>query len=79
MPGGRLQGASKHAKGWWQIALLAWTTTFREGLESFIFLTGVSAGIDPKSIPIAGVVGIVLGITVGALLFYTCAVLPELV
>ena len=48
--GGRaLQGASKHTQGWWQIALLAWTTTFREGLESFIFLTGVQRGASTPS------------------------------
>jgi hypothetical protein len=68
-----MQGKGKRATGWWQMALLAFTTTFREGLESVIFLTGVSAGIDPKSIPIAGLVGIALGVAVGMILFYTCA------
>lgn len=67
-----MQGKGKRATGWWQMALLAFTTTFREGLESFIFLTGVSANIDPRSIPIAGLVGIALGVAVGLILFYTC-------
>ena len=51
--------------------LLAFSTTLREGIESVIFLTGVSAGIDPRSIPIAGIVGILLGLAVGIILYYT--------
>ncbi len=51
--------------------LLAFSTTLREGLESVIFLTGVSAGIDLRSIPIAGIVGILIGIAVGVALYYT--------
>ncbi len=57
--------------GWWQVFLLAFTTTLREGLESVIFLCGVSAGIDPRSIPIAGIVGVLIGIAVGVALYYT--------
>jgi high-affinity iron transporter len=57
--------------GWWQVFLLAFSTTLREGLESVIFLTGVSAGIDLRSIPIAGIVGILIGIAVGVALYYT--------
>ena len=57
--------------GWWQVFLLAFSTTLREGIESVIFLTGVSAGIDPRSIPIAGIVGILLGLAVGIALYYT--------
>ena len=57
--------------GWWQVFLLAFSTTLREGIESVIFLTGVSAGIDPRSIPIAGIVGIMLGLAVGIILYYT--------
>ncbi len=57
--------------GWWQVFLLAFSTTLREGIESVIFLTGVSAGIDPRSIPIAGIVGILLGLAVGIILYYT--------
>lgn len=36
-----------------------------------IFLCGVSAGIDPRSIPIAGIVGVLIGIAVGVALYYT--------
>lgn len=54
------------------MGLLAFTTTLREGMETVIFLTGVSAGLDPRSIPLAGLVGVLLGIAVGVALFYTC-------
>ena len=62
--------------GWSQLFLQAFSTTLREGIESVIFLTGVSAGIDPRSIPIAGIVGIMLGLAVGIILYYTCASVP---
>lgn len=52
---------------------MAFVNTLREGLESVVFLTGVSAGTDPRSIPLAGVVGIILGVLVGVILYYTCA------
>lgn len=58
--------------GWWQIFLMAFSNTLREGLESVVFLTGVTAGTDIRSIPIAGIVGILIGITVGVALYYTC-------
>ena len=58
-------------KNKWGIGLLAFTTTLREGLESVIFLTGVTAGIPLKAVPIAGLVGILLGVSVGVLLYYT--------
>jgi high-affinity iron transporter len=64
-----MQGGREY--GWWQIFLMAFTTTLREGLESVVFLAGVSAGVDPRSIPIAGIVGIILGIIVGVILYYT--------
>lgn len=54
---------------------MAFLNTLREGLESVVFLTGVSAGTDPRSIPLAGIVGIILGIIVGIALYYTCATL----
>ena len=66
------QGGGR-VKGWWQMMALTFTTTLREGIESVVFLTGVSAGVDPRSIPLAGLVGIVLGVAVGVALFYTCA------
>ncbi|CAK0737138.1 hypothetical protein CVIRNUC_000861 [Coccomyxa viridis] len=72
----KLEASAAHMKGgrpsgWWQVFLLAFSTTLREGIESVIFLTGVSAGIDPRSIPIAGIVGILLGLAVGIILYYT--------
>lgn len=52
---------------------MAFANTLREGLESVVFLCGVSAGTDPRSIPLAGIVGIILGVIVGVALYYTCA------
>lgn len=66
-----VQTKGGRTQGWWQIFLLAFSNTLREGLESVVFLTGVSAGTDPRSIPLAGIVGIILGILVGVALYYT--------
>lgn len=61
-------------KGKWGIFILAFTTTLREGLEAVIFIAGVSAGLPVSSIPIPAVVGIIMGITVGVILYWRCAV-----
>ena len=57
--------------GKWGIFILAFTTTIREGLEAVVFIAGVSASLPISSIPIPAVVGIIMGITVGVVLYYT--------
>lgn len=55
----------------WSILLLALSATLREGIESVLFLTGVSQGDGIKSIIIPGIVGVILGLALGMLIFYT--------
>ena len=55
----------------WSILLLAGSSTLREGLESVLFLTGVSAGEGIQSVIIPGIIGIVLGAALGIAIFYT--------
>ena len=51
--------------------LVAGSATLREGLESVLFLTGVSQGVGVKSIVIPGILGVVLGLALGFAIFYT--------
>lgn len=57
------------------ILILAFITVVREGLESVVFLTGVGQG-DPFSIIIPGVIGIILGLTVGYVLYRSSSRFP---
>ena len=45
-------------------------TAVREGIESVLFLTSVSASTGAASIPIPGIVGVFLGVITGMALFY---------
>ena len=54
----------------WSILLLTGSATLREGVESVLFLTGVSAGTGVKSIIIPGILGIILGAAVGFFIYY---------
>ena len=55
----------------WAIFLLCFSAVFREGIEAVIFLAGVSTTESVTAIPIAAVVGIICGLAVGFILFYT--------
>ena len=55
------------------IFVLAFTTTLREGLETAVFITGSNTASGAASIPLAGLVGVICGLIVGMILFYTCA------
>lgn len=55
----------------WSMFTLAGAAALREGLESVLFLTGVSAGTGVQSIIIPGAIGIVLGLLCGWLIFWT--------
>lgn len=55
----------------WSMFFLAGSATFREGIESVLFLTGVSAGSSVKAVIIPGIVGIALGAICGLIIYYT--------
>lgn len=48
---------------------LPFVTVLREGLEAVVFIGGVSIGQDATSIPLAAVVGILCGFTIGYIVF----------
>lgn len=45
----------------------------QQGVESVIFLAGVSGTSAPTAIPLSAVIGIIIGCTCGVLLYYSCA------
>ena len=49
---------------------MPFSMTVREGIESVLFLTSVSASTGAASIPIPGIVGVFLGVLTGMALFY---------
>ena len=53
------------------IFLLAFSTTLREGIEAVVFLFGVTAGQKIQSIILPGFVGVIMGLAVGVILYYT--------
>ena len=55
----------------WSVFFLAFTAVFREGVESVIFLAGVSTTSSWTAIPLAGIVGVLIGLAVGFALYYT--------
>ena len=57
--------------GKWGIWVLAFTTTLREGLEAVVFIAGVSAGLPVSSIPIPAVIGVIMGLSIGFILYWT--------
>ena len=68
----RLPALQKAARSYrWSVLLVAGSATLREGLESVLFLTGVSQGVGVKSIVIPGILGVVLGLALGFAIFYT--------
>eukprot|EP00243_Klebsormidium_subtile_P005507 TRINITY_DN2217_c0_g2_i1.p1 TRINITY_DN2217_c0_g2~~TRINITY_DN2217_c0_g2_i1.p1 ORF type:complete len:361 (+),score=111.22 TRINITY_DN2217_c0_g2_i1:397-1479(+) len=50
--------------------LIAFTAVLREGIESVLFLAGVGVDTPWKAIPIGGIVGAFLGVTLGYVLFF---------
>lgn len=63
------QGLKKSYR--YTVAFLAFSATVREGIESVLFLTGVSGGQGITSVIIPGIVGAVLGLIAGCIIFYT--------
>ncbi|PRP75519.1 high-affinity iron permease CaFTR1 [Planoprotostelium fungivorum] len=56
-------------KGRWALFLLPMVTVLREGLESVVFMGGVSLAEPPTSIPLAALAGIFCGLVVGYILW----------
>ncbi|KAJ3378561.1 hypothetical protein HDU92_007309 [Lobulomyces angularis] len=48
---------------------LPFVTLFREGLEAVVFLGGLSLGVEPKAIPIPAIVGTIVGVLIGFLVY----------
>jgi high-affinity Fe2+/Pb2+ permease len=48
---------------------IPFVSVLREGIEGVLFLTGASAGYPARSIPIPGILGLVIGVLVGFALF----------
>ena len=65
----RPQNAAKRHK--WSVMGTAFMATLREGIESVIFLTGVSGGQGIKSVILPGIIGLVLGLLTGFVIFWT--------
>eukprot|EP00245_Coleochaete_scutata_P006799 TRINITY_DN21583_c0_g1_i1.p1 TRINITY_DN21583_c0_g1~~TRINITY_DN21583_c0_g1_i1.p1 ORF type:complete len:322 (+),score=74.49 TRINITY_DN21583_c0_g1_i1:140-1105(+) len=60
-----LSGSKKYA-----IFFVAFTAVLREGIESVLFLTGVGSD-NWRAIPIAGIVGALLGVAFGYFIFFS--------
>ncbi|GAQ78113.1 similar to high-affinity iron permease [Klebsormidium nitens] len=50
--------------------LIAFTAVLREGIESVLFLAGVGVDTPWKAIPLGGIVGALLGVSLGYVLFF---------
>ncbi|KAK9810489.1 hypothetical protein WJX72_011512 [[Myrmecia] bisecta] len=53
------------------VFFLAFSAVFREGIETVIFIAGISASTSVSAIPIPAIVGIIMGCAVGIFLYYT--------
>ncbi|KAJ3014420.1 hypothetical protein HKX48_005176 [Thoreauomyces humboldtii] len=49
--------------------LIPFITILREGIEAVVFVAGVGVSETPKSLPIAVIAGIIVGVTLGAIIF----------
>lgn len=61
---------NKGFKVTYALFLIAFTAVLREGIESVLFLAGVGVDTPWKAIPLGGIVGAILGITLGYVLFF---------
>ena len=60
-----LAGRNKYA-----IFILAFSVVLREGTECVVFMAGLGATSSVKALPIPGVVGFILGLIFGYVLFF---------
>ncbi|KAJ3061792.1 high-affinity iron permease [Podochytrium sp. JEL0797] len=65
------------AKFEYPFAILAFSVVLREGMESVIYLTGISAGEHPAAIALPGLIGIMLSVSIGVIV-YKCSSSIEL-
>ncbi|TFY56958.1 hypothetical protein EVG20_g8732 [Dentipellis fragilis] len=55
--------------GRWILFFLPFITVLREGMEAVVFVGGVSLGQSARSIPIAAIVGLIVGLICGVLIY----------
>ena len=53
----------------WGVFSVTFWAVFREGLECITFLAGLTSSYPPTSIPIAAIVGVIVGLTIGYAFF----------
>mmetsp|Transcript_35138 Transcript_35138/g.48747 ORF Transcript_35138/g.48747 Transcript_35138/m.48747 type:complete len:455 (-) Transcript_35138:142-1506(-) len=53
----------------WTVFTLSFSAVFREGVESVVFLAGIGANTEATAIPIPGILGVILGVFTGYLIF----------
>jgi high-affinity iron transporter len=66
--GNEAAGNRRHG---WSVFILAFTAVLREGIESIVFLAGVGSNTSFKAIPLACVAGLVVGLAVGAIVYWS--------
>eukprot|EP00775_Hariotina_reticulata_P003265 gene3265-3543_t len=72
------QDISFHKSHAWSVFLLAASAVLREGIESVIFLAGVGSQSSFKAIPLACLAGLVVGLAVGFLIYYSGRAIKDL-
>lgn len=55
------------------LILLPMITVLREGIEAVVFVGGISLGQPATSIPLAAIVGLICGLTVGLVIYFFSA------
>lgn len=55
----------------WLLFTLPFITVLREGLEAVVFIGGVSLGQAATAIPLAAIVGLIVGLTIGFIIYKT--------
>jgi len=62
----------------WTVFTLAFSAVFREGVESVVFLAGIGANTEATAIPIPGILGVILGVFTGVVIFRSGGMLKTL-
>lgn len=66
----RMRHACAEFFSYYSLFFVVFFTVLREGMEAAVFLFGVG-NADPVSIPISGLIGVLCGVMVGVVLYYT--------
>lgn len=62
---------SMHSTHKWAVFGLAFASIFREGVESVLFVFGVGSDTSAQAIPLAAFAGLLCGIAVGLIIYYS--------